>query len=81
MLYIGSNDTFSRHIHQLQIDSAAKVAVRAGNPPKVRRFRDRNGGPANFRGLALGYPHESQPVNRLQTERAPLEEFAEFRGL
>jgi nitroreductase len=34
-----------------------------------------------FCGLALGYRDESHPVNRLRTDRAPLEEFVEFRGL
>jgi nitroreductase len=34
-----------------------------------------------FCGLALGYADESHPVNRLRTERAPLEEIVEFRGL
>ncbi len=34
-----------------------------------------------FCGLALGYADESHPVNQLRTERAPLEEIAEFRGL
>lgn len=34
-----------------------------------------------FAGMALGHRDESAPVNRLRTERAPLEEFAELRGL
>lgn len=34
-----------------------------------------------FCGLALGYRDETHPVNRLVTDRAPLEEFVEFRGL
>ncbi len=34
-----------------------------------------------FCGLALGYRDESHPVNRLRTERAPLSEIVEFRGL
>jgi nitroreductase len=34
-----------------------------------------------FCGLALGYRDESHPANTLRTERAPLEEFASFRGL
>jgi nitroreductase len=33
-----------------------------------------------FAGMALGYRDESAPINRLRTERAPLEEFAELRG-
>jgi nitroreductase len=33
-----------------------------------------------FAGMALGYRDESAPVNRLRTERAPLEEIAELRG-
>lgn len=34
-----------------------------------------------FCGLAIGYRDESAPVNRLRTDRAPLQEFASFRGL
>ena len=33
-----------------------------------------------FSGMALGYRDESAPVNRLRTDRAPLEEIAELRG-
>jgi nitroreductase len=33
-----------------------------------------------FAGMALGYRDESAPINRLRTDRAPLEEFAELRG-
>ena len=33
-----------------------------------------------FSGIAVGYRDESAPINRLQTERAPLAEFACFRG-
>lgn len=33
-----------------------------------------------FCGMALGYRDESHPANRLRTDRAPLEEFATFRG-
>ena len=33
-----------------------------------------------FAGIALGYRDESAPINRLRTERAPLAEFATFRG-
>jgi nitroreductase len=31
-------------------------------------------------GMALGYADDSAPINALRTERAPLEEFAKFRG-
>ncbi len=31
-------------------------------------------------GMALGYADESAPVNALRSDRAPLEEIAEFRG-
>lgn len=34
-----------------------------------------------FCGMAIGWRDESHPVNRLRTERAPLEEFASFRGI
>jgi nitroreductase len=34
-----------------------------------------------FCGLALGYADESHPVNQLRTERAPLEQIADFRGI
>jgi nitroreductase len=33
-----------------------------------------------FAGMALGYADPEAPVNTLKTERAPLEEFAQFRG-
>lgn len=33
-----------------------------------------------FCGMSLGYRDESHPVNRLRTDRAPLEEFATFHG-
>ena len=33
-----------------------------------------------FCGMALGYRDEQAPVNRLRTDRAPLEEFATFLG-
>jgi nitroreductase len=33
-----------------------------------------------FCGMALGYRDESAPINRLRTDRAPLEEFATLRG-
>lgn len=33
-----------------------------------------------FSGMALGQRDEEHPINRLRTERAPLEEFAAFRG-
>jgi nitroreductase len=33
-----------------------------------------------FAGMALGHRDGSAPINRLRTERAPLEEFAELRG-
>jgi hypothetical protein len=33
-----------------------------------------------FSGMALGYRDESASINRLRTERAPLEEVAELRG-
>ncbi|MGB8327148.1 MAG: nitroreductase [Steroidobacteraceae bacterium] len=31
-------------------------------------------------GMALGYANASAPVNRLRSDRAPVEEFASFRG-
>jgi len=33
-----------------------------------------------FSGMALGYRDEAVPINRLRTDRAPLEEIAELRG-
>ena len=33
-----------------------------------------------FCGMGLGYMDEANPINRLRTERAPLEEFAAFQG-
>lgn len=34
-----------------------------------------------FCGMGLGYMDEAAPINRLRTERAPLEEFTRFIGL
>lgn len=34
-----------------------------------------------FCGLGIGYRDPDAPINRLRTDRAPLEEFATFRGL
>ena len=34
-----------------------------------------------FCGLALGYADPEHPVNRLRTERTPLEDFVVFRGI
>lgn len=34
-----------------------------------------------FTGMAIGYADPNAPVNRLMARRAPLEEFAEFRGI
>ena len=33
-----------------------------------------------FAGISVGYRDPSAPINRLRTDRAPLEEFATFRG-
>ncbi|MEJ0008856.1 MAG: nitroreductase [Steroidobacteraceae bacterium] len=33
-----------------------------------------------FSGIAIGYRDESAPINQLRTERAPVAEFATFRG-
>jgi nitroreductase len=33
-----------------------------------------------FSGIAMGYRDEAAPINRLRTDRAPLQEFATFRG-
>jgi len=33
-----------------------------------------------FCGMALGYQDEANPINRLRTERAPLEEFSTLQG-
>lgn len=34
-----------------------------------------------FCGMAIGYADPNEPANRLVSERAPLEEFASFRGI
>ncbi|MFA5633449.1 MAG: nitroreductase [Porticoccaceae bacterium] len=34
-----------------------------------------------FCGLAIGYADTEAPVNRLQSERLPVQEFADFRGI
>jgi len=31
-------------------------------------------------GMALGHADHSDPINQLQTQRAPLKEFANFEG-
>jgi nitroreductase len=33
-----------------------------------------------FCGMALGFRDEAAPINRLRSDRAPLEEFATLRG-
>jgi hypothetical protein len=33
-----------------------------------------------FAGMALGHRDPDAPINRLKSERAPLEEFASLRG-
>jgi nitroreductase len=33
-----------------------------------------------FSGMALGYRDDAHPINRLKTDRAPLEDFAVFHG-
>ena len=33
-----------------------------------------------FCGMAIGYRDDSAPVNKLVTERAPLDDFASFVG-
>jgi nitroreductase len=50
-------------------------------PETIRGFL---GTPENrmlFCGMAIGYKDAESPVNGLQTSRAPLEEFARFRGI
>lgn len=34
-----------------------------------------------FTGMAIGYRDENHPINQLVTRRAPLDEFASFRGI
>jgi nitroreductase len=34
-----------------------------------------------FTGMAIGYRNEAARINELVTRRAPLEEFASFRGI
>ena len=46
------------------------IAEVTGMPPELMLFC----------GMGLGYMDESAPVNRLRTERAPLEEFVHFEG-
>lgn len=38
------------------------------------------GGDMLYCGMALGYPDDDAPVNRLETERASVDAFADFRG-
>jgi hypothetical protein len=33
-----------------------------------------------FAGISVGYRDPAAPINRLRTDRAPLDEFATFRG-
>lgn len=34
-----------------------------------------------FCGMAIGYSDTDAPVNRLETRRLPLDEFASFKGI
>jgi nitroreductase len=34
-----------------------------------------------FTGMAIGYADPEHPINKLVTRRAPLEAFAQFRGI
>ncbi len=46
-----------------------ELAAKAINMPKSQML---------WMGLALGYPDESAPINRLETERAPIDGFVKF---
>jgi len=49
-------------------------------PQTVRSFLGIPDSMMFFCGMAVGYADEAQPINSFRTERAPLTEFAHFRG-
>jgi nitroreductase len=61
------------------LDSCAQECWSRYNA-EVRAFLDPLQELMLFCGMAIGYRDHAAPVNRLVTERAPLEEFAKFEG-
>ena len=49
-------------------------------PDTVTQFLGTPPGRMLFCGMAIGYEDESEPANRLRSSRAPIEEWATFRG-
>ncbi|MCX7273482.1 MAG: nitroreductase [Burkholderiales bacterium] len=49
-------------------------------PTTITRFLGTPDERMLFTGMAIGYRDESHPINQLVTRRAPLEEYASFRG-
>ena len=50
-------------------------------PETVGKFLNPPADQMLFTGMAIGHKDPDEPVNALEAERAPLEEFAEFRGI
>lgn len=53
----------------------------AGWPETVGEFLGLDAGVILLGGMALGYPDEAAPINRLRTDRATLSDFCTIRGL
>ena len=60
--------------------TCAQEAWAAAHTP-VARFLEIPEQRMLYCGVALGYEDEAHPINRFRTERAPVEQFATFRGL
>jgi nitroreductase len=62
------------------LDSCAQECW-AVYPKTISRFLGAPEQHLLFCGMAIGYADPNEPVNQLVTQRAPLEEFASFRGI
>lgn len=50
-------------------------------PQTIARFVDAPEEQMLFTGMSIGYPDPDEPVNQLRARRAPLDEFARFKGI
>ncbi len=62
------------------VDSCAQECW-AAYQETIGRFLDAPAELMLFTGMAIGYRDPAHPINALQTERAPLEDFARFDGI
>jgi nitroreductase len=62
------------------IDSCAQECW-STYPLTIAKFLNSRPDHALFTGMAIGYADREMSVNRLVADRAPLEEFAQFRGI